>query len=326
MSFLTHAARTTTLAAASLTLLALAGCNGGDDDNNDQPTSPPALSTIPVTAQNGGYTTLVTAVTAADLGTTLSGAGPFTVFAPTNAAFAGLGSTLTTLLEPGQQATLASILTYHVLNSSVDSAAAIAAAGSTSGGDLVVTVNSDSILLDVVAGTLYVNEARVTAPNIQASNGIIHGIDQVIRPRQTVLQTLTDRGLTSLVDAIGTAGLTTALSGTGTFTVMAPTNAAFTAIAGTVSGLSTTALADVLTSHVIAGNVKASAALATTAPVATLNTALNMTFQVTGGVPQASVGGGTPAGITTINIACTNGIIHVIDTVLLPAPSAIAAR
>ncbi len=303
--------RSTSLAlVATLAVLGLTGC--GTDDDDDQK---PAPKTIPTVAQDAGYTTLVTAVKAADLATTLSSPGPFTVFGPSNSAFAALGPTLDTLLQPANKATLAGILKYHVLSGSVSSTAAIAAAA---GAGTVATVQGQSVTLDVVGGSLYVNDAKVGPIDVLAANGVIHGLNTVLLPPTSIVQTLTDRGFTSLTGAVTAAGLVPTLSGAGPFTVFAPTNAAFDAIASTTAGLTTEELAEVLTYHVLSGTVKASGAVAAIggAGVATV-AGPSLTFSSVGGALKIN-GVST---ITKFNIPCTNGIIHVIDTVLLPPPS-----
>lgn len=147
------------------------------------PTTPPAGSSssgteniVAIAAANGSFKTLTAALKAADLTTTLEGTGPFTVFAPTDAAFAALPQeALQELLKPENKALLAKILTYHVVPGNV---------GST---DLksgtVKTVEGGSINVKVDPATgVTVNEAKVVQPDIKASNGVIHVIDKVILP------------------------------------------------------------------------------------------------------------------------------------------------
>lgn len=131
---------------------------------------------VETAAAAGSFTTLVTAVKAAGLVETLSGPGPFTVFAPTDAAFARLpAGTLDALLK--DKAKLASILTYHVVPGKVMAADVIKANGAKP-----ATVNGKALDIVVRAGKVYVNGAQVTTADIQTSNGVIHVIDAVVLP------------------------------------------------------------------------------------------------------------------------------------------------
>lgn len=188
-----------TIALASAASLALAACgspeatddaamadNGADVTANADATT----GTIVDVAQgNADFSTLVTAITAAELGETLSGEGPFTVFAPTNAAFEALPEgTLATLTQPENKEQLTGILTYHVVTGETMAAAlteAIEGAGeegarlvTVNGAELTASVNDGKVTLTDAAG----NTATVTATDIDASNGVIHVIDTVLMP------------------------------------------------------------------------------------------------------------------------------------------------
>ena len=147
------------------------------DDVADGDESPGTIVDVAVAA--GSFETLVAAVTAADLVETLSSEGPFTVFAPTDDAFAAaldaLGITAEDLLADTE--TLTAILTYHVVAGEVDAATAISLAGQSA-----ATVNGAEIAVSVVDGSVKINDATVTAPDVMASNGIIHVIDSVLLP------------------------------------------------------------------------------------------------------------------------------------------------
>jgi uncharacterized surface protein with fasciclin (FAS1) repeats len=133
---------------------------------------------VDVAAGNSTFSTLVAAVTAADLAGTLSGAGPFTVFAPTNAAFNKLpAGTVASLLKPENKGQLVNILTYHVVSGKVLSGTVV-----TLNGQNVKTVNGATVRVTVKNGKVMVNNANVTAVDIQASNGVIHVIDSVLLP------------------------------------------------------------------------------------------------------------------------------------------------
>ena len=138
---------------------------------------------VDTAVDNGNFTTLVAALQAADLDTVLEGPGPFTVFAPTDTAFAALpAGTIDFLLDPANKATLIDILTYHVFDGSVLAPAAIALDGQS-----VPMLNGSGMTLDVVAGDLILNlggsrQATVTATDVLTSNGVIHIIDAVLDP------------------------------------------------------------------------------------------------------------------------------------------------
>ena len=171
-------------AVAALAALTLAACGSS---STTTPTSAPAAPTTPaasspaatgtvvdVAAANADFTTLVAAIKAAGLAETLSGPGPFTVFAPTNEAFAALPAGLVDkLLKPENKAVLAKILTYHVLASKV-------MAADVKDGK-VATVEGGTITIDTMNG-VKVNDAKVVTTDIAASNGVIHVIDKVLVP------------------------------------------------------------------------------------------------------------------------------------------------
>jgi uncharacterized surface protein with fasciclin (FAS1) repeats len=158
--------------AAALTLSA---CGSDSDNATDSMAEQESVGTIvDVAVGAGNFSTLVAAVTAADLVETLSGTGPFTVFAPTDEAFAALpAGVLDALLLPENKAVLAQILTYHVVSGTV-------MAADVTDGD-VATVEGSNITLSTASGVT-VNGATVVATDVLASNGVIHAIDAVILP------------------------------------------------------------------------------------------------------------------------------------------------
>lgn len=132
---------------------------------------------VEVAVENGNFKTLVAAVNAAGLAETLSGPGPFTVFAPTDAAFAKLpAGTIDALLADKEK--LASILTYHVISGKV-----VASDITSSNGAKPATINGQELDITVRGGNVYVNGAQVTMADVQASNGVIHVIDGVVLPK-----------------------------------------------------------------------------------------------------------------------------------------------
>jgi uncharacterized surface protein with fasciclin (FAS1) repeats len=160
-------------AAAVATLLTLSACAPAYSQKENQPMK----NIVQVAVENGNFKTLVAAVQAAGLAETLSGPGPFTVFAPTDAAFAKLpAGTVEALLADKEK--LASILTYHVVSGRV-----VAADITRMNGAMPVTVNGQKLDIKVRGGNVYVNGAQVTTADVHASNGVIHVIDGVLLPK-----------------------------------------------------------------------------------------------------------------------------------------------
>jgi uncharacterized surface protein with fasciclin (FAS1) repeats len=214
-----------------------------------------AADIVDTAIKAGKFKTLVAAVKAAGLVKTLKGDGPFTVFAPTDAAFAKLPKgTLESLLKPENKGMLANILTYHVVAGKVPSKAV-----STS---KVKMVNGQNANLKVANGKVSINGANVVAVDVMASNGIIHVIDSVILPpkESDIVDTAVKAGkFKTLVAAVKAAGLVKTLKGDGPFTVFAPTDAAFAKLPkGTLESLlkpeNKGTLANILTYHVVAGS------------------------------------------------------------------------
>jgi len=155
--------------------LTLSACGSDAEESMETATEETSIGTIvDVASEAGNFSTLVAAVTAADLVETLSGTGPFTVFAPTDEAFAALpAGVLDALLLPENKATLAKILTYHVVSGTV-------MAADVTDGD-VATVEGQTVKLSTMSGVT-VNGATVVSADVMASNGVIHAIDAVILP------------------------------------------------------------------------------------------------------------------------------------------------
>jgi uncharacterized surface protein with fasciclin (FAS1) repeats len=303
----------------------VSACGGSDDDDHN-----PAAQTLAQVASGGGFTALVAAATKAGLADELAAASAnLTVFAPTNTAFNALATTLgfadaTAMVTALPASALESILSYHLLPAR-RTAADITAGGPTqttaysfAGAATRLGVNTSNgvRLTDAV-----LTEATVTSANVAASNGIIHVIDKVLVPPgvlNLVQMAQLNPNFSTLVGAVGTAGLATTLSGTGPFTVFAPTNAAFTAIQSTVAGLTPAQLGTVLTYHALGSQVL-STQIPFNTPIATLANQ-NITI-ATGPSPTIATitdttGGGSR--IVNVDIRASNGVIHVIDRVLLP--------
>lgn len=293
-------------AALALTVTALvvpmAACTDDDD-----PVAP-AAQTITQTAQaTTQLSTLVTALTAAELANTLNGTGPFTVFAPVNEAFAALpADVLQRLLEPANRAILTKVLTFHVVPGRLTSS-------QLQNGQTLTTVEGTTLPVTVANGVVTVGGARVTTANIEASNGVVHLIDGVMLGSLDIVDNAIVRGFSSLVGAVTAANLVAPLRG-GNLTVFAPTNAAFAAIPGGAPS-DPAVLAQVLQLHVV-GTRALSTDLTNGQVLPTLLTGSSLTVGLTGGV--RITGPRNFAQVVTPNVIAKNGVIHVIDTVLLP--------
>ncbi len=169
----------TSLLAASLAVASLAVAPSAFADNHGAHAAQATetKTVVEIAAGNPDFSTLVAAVQAAGLAETLSGEGPFTIFAPTNAAFAALpAGTVENLLKPENKDQLVAILTYHVVPGRVLAADVV-------GLDTAATVNGASVDITVEGTSVKVDNANVTATDIQGSNGVIHVIDAVILPQ-----------------------------------------------------------------------------------------------------------------------------------------------
>jgi transforming growth factor-beta-induced protein len=281
----------------------------------------PAKSTIVDTAvAAGNFKTLVAAVQAAGLVETLNGAGPFTVFAPTDDAFAKLpAGTVESLLKPENKGKLVAILTYHVVPGAVKAADVVKLkhAG---------TVNGQRVDIMVDGPKVTVDGAVVSATDIECSNGVIHVIDSVILPVEgTVVDVAAKNGsFNTLVAAIKAAGLAETLSGKGPFTVLAPTDAAFAKLpAGTLEMLlkpeNKKQLVEILSYHVVPGVAAYSDAVVKMKEVPTV-LGRPVAVRVVG--DKVMLDG---ANVVAVDVEASNGVIHVIDAVLLPAAPAAPA-
>ncbi len=270
----------------------------------------------------GSFKTLAAALTAADLVSTLKGAGPFTVFAPTDAAFAKIPKAdLDAILADKKK--LTEILTYHVVAGSVPASTVL-----TLDGKSAKTVNGAEVKIGVSGGKVTLNgNVNVTAVDVKASNGIIHVIDSVLLPPvagpapvaggRTIIDVATANGsFKTLLAAVDAAGLTATLKSAGPFTVFAPNDHAFAVlpqeiIASLLKPENKKALTDILTYHVTPGKLGAAQVLAN-AELSTVNGKKSKITLVNG---RPFING---AAIKITDIETSNGVIHVIDTVMLP--------
>lgn len=288
--------------------------------STEEPAQTPAPSDIvDIASADGRFTTLVAAVQEAGLVEALKSEGPFTVFAPTDDAFSKLPEgTLEELLMPENSDMLENILLYHVVE------------GKVMAEDVVMleeaeTLAGQAVKIEVMDDEVMINDAKVIITDIEASNGVIHVIDTVLLPAEETADTgsldivdtaIADGRFTTLVAAVEAAGLVDALKAEGPFTVFAPTDEAFSKLPeGTVEELlkpeNQEKLQQILLYHVVEGKV-------TSADVANLDTAntladLPLSIQVDSGTVKIN-----DAQVVITDIETSNGIIHVIDTVLLP--------
>ncbi|WP_411768262.1 fasciclin domain-containing protein [Winogradskyella sp. A3E31] len=321
-----------------LPLLALfIGFQSCSDD--DDATGPVANTTtvVDIATSSDDFSILVSALIRADLVTTLEGSGPFTVFAPTNTAFQALldsNSSWTTVDDIPVDVLTNVLLNHVIIGADVDSATLISAGsgytntGATGADDdnLSLFYNLNGTTLELNGGSSTAVGANVTTPDLTATNGRVHVINQVLLPPTIVDHAVANPNLSILVQAIGyadtqtTTDLTATLSGDGPFTAFAPSNTAF---ADLLTELSITALTDldaatveaVLGFHVVAGANVTSNELMTGA-VTTLGGDVQLDASaLTITDPNDRVSNIIPS---LVDIQCVNGVVHAIDKVILP--------
>lgn len=302
------------------------GCGDSNPGSNPQPETKNIVETAVAAGQFG---TLASALTATGLDATLKGPGPFTVFAPDDGAFAKLPTFLRTqLLTAPYKTELSLILTYHVIGSDVKAASllgktqdvATVAAG---GAKIKVDGSNNKVVLN--------GGVNVSTADVAASNGTIHIVDGVLLP--TIADTVTgykdgSTEFKTLLTALSAAELAATFSGPGTFTVFAPTDAAFAALKTELGAAAydallanKTKLTRVLKYHVL--GAIAYAKDVQSGQVDTLSGGSDkLTLTVAGG--KVTIADGKPAGTAPANVVFTdlparNGVIHVIDRVLVPA-------
>ncbi len=336
----------------------VAACSSESEETTTTTAAPAeSQSVLDLAIEAGQFSTLIAAIDAAGLSETLEGEGPFTVLAPTDAAFEAafeaLGITAEELLA--DTATLTSILTYHVLGQEADSQLVATLDGSS-----VETLNGQSVDIAVVDGQIMINQATVVSADLAADNGIVHVIDAVLLPPDIAAAlgvaaaddmeeatTTTTEATTTTTEAmeptiaelvveaaagdpaeftvqlaaLETAGLVDALNGPGPFTVFAPTDAAFGAL---LEALGVTAeellanpdLGNILLYHVVSGEFMAADVIdIAPADVPTLYEGNDISIAIVDG----NVVINEVATVVTADVMASNGVVHVIDAVLVPA-------
>jgi len=276
-----------------------------------EPTMEPeseALDIVDTAVADGRFTTLVAAVEAAGLVDALKGEGPLTVFAPTDDAFAALPEGTVEALLADIPA-LTDILLYHVVDGAVAAEQVVELSQA-------LTLQGQYVDIQVMDGKVMIDNAEVIITDIETSNGIIHVIDAVILPeaRDIVDIAVEDGRFTTLVAAVEAAGLVDALQADGPLTVFAPTDDAFAALPeGTVEALlaDIPTLTDILLYHIVDGKVMASDVVELTSAMSLQGQYLDI--EVMDGKVMID-----NAQVIITDIEASNGVIHVIDAVVLP--------
>ncbi|MBS1178722.1 MAG: beta-Ig-H3/fasciclin [Proteobacteria bacterium] len=317
---------------AASTAILLTAC--GSDDDDPAPVTPPG--TLAEVATSAGFNALVAAADKAGLVDELSDPNAdLTVFAPTDAAFTALATSLgfadaNAMVAALDGPTLAKILTFHVLPTN-ESAAELVAGGASQATLYSLTPGTPATLaVDTASGVKLtdaaLNQASVTSADVAASNGVIHVIDKVLVPPgvlNVVQMAQSNPVFSVLVEAVVAADLAGALSGAGPFTVFAPTNDAFASALVELSItkdqlLASPGLSGILTYHVVNGDVRAADVVALPKPAA-VTTLQGSTFSVDANLAITD-GNARIAMLVATDVIASNGVIHVIDKVLLPAP------
>ncbi|WP_026354585.1 fasciclin domain-containing protein [Massilia niastensis] len=299
-----------------LLIASVTACGGGDDDDHPR-------NVVQVAQNDARFSILAEAIQTAGLTDTLTGPGPFTVLAPTNDAFSALLAELGVTKDQlfGNRALLTAVLKYHVVSGNVPSSQVPL-------GKAITPVGGGFFKVDKPGADLVVTDgrnrtSRIVLIDVAASNGVIHAIDKVLLPAdKNVVQTAAaNPDFSILVEAVTSAGLADTLSAPGPFTVFAPTNAAFAALLNELGLTKDQLLADkALLTKVLAYHVVPALVLKAEVPVNTpIKTVEGETFEVSSTLTVADRRG-RKANITATDILASNGVIHVIDKVLLPAP------
>ncbi len=282
--------------------------------SNTEAVQPEKMDIVETASSAKVFGTLIAAVKAADLVEVLKSDGPFTVFAPTDDAFKKLPEgTIAKLLKPENKAMLVSILKYHVVSGKVVAADVVKL-------NSAKTVEGGSVTIKIKDGSVFLNgNSKVVQTDIAASNGVIHVIDTVLMPpaKKNIVETAVSTNMfNTLVAAVKAAGLADTLMGDGPFTVLAPTDDAFKKLpAGTIESLlkpeNKDMLVKILTYHVISGEVRSE-------QVAAMQKAKTLQGQKVKIKTKGSAVMINGAKVIKADVEASNGVIHVIDTVLMP--------
>ena len=280
----------------------------------------------------GKFKTLTALVKQAGLAGTLSAPGNLTVFAPTDGAFAALKKNDPALFQKvaSDKTLLKAVLTYHVIGKRIPAVVATVAAKKNL---KIKTLQGERIALSFSGGKIVLNgSARVVTANVKASNGVIHAIDAVLvppsltqapAPTQSIVQIAAGNpAFSTLVSLVQKAGLVAAISSPGPFTVFAPTNAAFEKLAAAAPATYQAVLADpalltkVLTYHVVAGSIKSDQAIAVAKQNGSVNALQGEPISLSIKDGKLTLNGSSS--VVTADVLATNGVVHVIDTIIVP--------
>ena len=300
------------MALACIAFLSFAVSCDSDDDSPK-----PVDNTITgIAVKNSNLKILVQALTRAELATTLQGTGPFTVFAPTDAAFtAFLKTTPYATINDVPKDVLTQILLNHIVSGTAKSTDLQTGYIKTLAKGGASTTNTLSMYVDLTSGVKLNGVAKVTTADVMASNGIIHVVDAVIGLPTIVTHATANPNFSTLATLLTTQNLISTLSSSATpspFTVFAPLNSAFdTATTSLYGGLTSTQKTAVLTYHVIGGANVLSTGIPASSP--TLETGILRFSGATITDEQARV-----TNIVLTDVQCSNGIIHAVNKVLLP--------
>lgn len=317
------------LAIIALFAIVAVSCDDDNNNNNNNNNNNPVVdNTITGKATaTANLSILVQALVRADLATTLKGSGPFTVFAPTNDAFTSfLATTPYATINDVPKEALTQILLNHVVTGAVKSTDLTTGYIKTLAKGTASTTNTLSMYVNTSSGVKLNGTATVTTANIMASNGVIHIVDKVIDLPTIVTHAAANANFSTLVTVLNRSGqpnFITTLSGTGPFTVFAPTNAAFTSLdveltPGGIAGVSAANLTKVLQYHVVSpANVLAASLTEGQIITPILTPAQTFTIQLSGGAKIKDARNRIST-IVIVDVQCSNGVIHAIDKVLLP--------
>ncbi len=291
------------LLAIGLLVFSLSSCDAEDENVVNPP-----KTIVDLAIADPNFSTLVAALTKADLVGTLQGSGPFTVFAPTNAAFAAAGIDVNALSKEQ----LTPVLLNHVLAAKVKASDVVSGAAATVGGGQLFLTAKNGVSIN--------GNTKVTTADLEGSNGVIHVIDNVLLPASKSIAEIAvgdPANFSTLVTLLQSADLVNVLTDVqGNFTVFAPTNAAFEKLFAVVdpASLSADQVKDILLYHVAAGRVFSTDL--ENGDVTMLN-GKKVNVNLSSGV-KIDGGSSDPSGVVSANVLATNGVIHVIDNVLLP--------
>jgi uncharacterized surface protein with fasciclin (FAS1) repeats len=289
------------------------------NDDDDPVVAPVDNSIAGIASRTPEFSSLVAALAKADLVQTLSQSGSFTVFAPDNAAFSTfLSANGYANLDAVPTAALKEILLNHVVSGTNLSTGLSTGYVKTLGKGSASMTNTLSMYINTSSGVSLNGVSNVTQADIIATNGVIHKVSAVIGLPTVVTHAAANSNFTTLVGLLDGQGLVPTLAGTASspFTVFAPTNGAFatfeTQNPGTLASLTSAQVTSVLTYHVVAGANVLSTGIPTT-PITTFETG---TFTIAGTIITDEENRNT--NIVAVDVQCSNGVIHVIDNVLLP--------